>query len=781
MSAQVEGFIPYGEAEPEQQEQPAKPTQVGYVSDEPKPTSIGYNPEEDEVEGYEQYTTPEIEEEKDNRALNAARWLFQAPLGVLQKFTWWSDVAMMIGAGDALDHEEIDRIAIIADRNNIPFDKDEYVAGVWDAMDLWPNQSNTERELERVTGLPFTPKNKGQQLLRLGFTGGAFQKGSVGRKAIAGATTVAATKASEVGIEKGLEAVGHDEETAKRVSEKVAPYVGLATGVTAGTLAPRVSIKTKPSGLTARRFEKIKGTTKVTPARKDAIKETLETDFRKIAGEIIEESPKAETFKEVIENPTVKAEATEGFKKVEELAGRINETVHTDKVKYHQLRRRQQQKRGPTPTEYDEAYDKYALDSINKTPAKAFTIKQYVNQYRKNNEALTGYFEPGASRNINRAKRDAILDHNRAITDMFEELFPDSEFTKSFKEQNQRWADIKDAEFIKDFIDDMFDGKINYKKAKSILDDKNTAFKFERFLGKEGYKKLKQLTKDFLEQEPFEKQLKVADSQNMGSAMREIAAWLIHPALGTLKTGAKLAKHAWHMLLDKPQLSVDWKAGIDAFKAGRFQEAEEIFEKLEDTVKAELETPAPPPAVIGKPPKQGETIDITPKPKQPKQITGPEGTKGLPAPRKIEALPAKVEPKKLTFKGKGGKYLTNDATVPYIKLKQNILEASPKNDFKNWGKLTKPEILKSIPEDARKLTAQGLHTLKDAWTHKWSNKHPRIKELKKNIIDYARDPNPLHQDYLADSIAQFKNYFEGKLSTTAKDLEPNFKLSRKIA
>ena len=82
------------------------------------------------------------------------------------------------------------------------------------------------------------------------------------------------------------------------------------------------------------------------------------------------------------------------------------------------------------------------------------TYGELVEQYRDNNRSLGEYFEPGASKALNRAKKDVLLDQNRAIASVLEKTNP--ELSKVFKEGNERWSKIMDVEAIDSFVSDMF-------------------------------------------------------------------------------------------------------------------------------------------------------------------------------------------------------------------------------------------------------------------------------------------------------------------------------------
>jgi len=219
--------------------------------------------------------------------------------------------------------------------------------------------------------------------------------------------------------------------------------------------------------------------------------------------------------------------------------------------------------------------------------AEQVSAQQLVQQYRKNNASLSELFDPTLSRAANRAKKDVLLDFNRAIAKTIQEKFPDTNFSKLFDFTNKRWTEIKDAEFIDKFMGDLFKGEIKYEKGKSFLQSENAQLPFKRMLGKEGYQHFEQLTKDLLSTEQANRMLKVAEAKGLSDYAKYALNFVIHPSIAKAKIGVDLVKNAWEGLLDKPRLSLKWDEGVNQFKKGDFKAASKTFK----TVEKELNIP----------------------------------------------------------------------------------------------------------------------------------------------------------------------------------------------
>lgn len=484
-----------------------------------------------------------------------------------------------LAQGEILDPEEIEHIKMISEREGIPFDEDAYLDAAEKALGGIPTVSNIASKTEEKTGIPLEPKTRGQkglrfltQATRLSPKGGTFRGLKTGLpKPVLGAG-VAATKeiAQELGVPEPVAELGS---------------FGILKTLPTGSKSLSIGKETKPSGMTTQRFEKLEKPTKVSESKIKGINEGIETEFRGIANEIIEKSPIEETHTALKEQPEFKNQVRESFKKVEELAENIPEKVSTADLKKDLSDSFKKEKgTGFLASEYEKNYKKFLNQFIKETPTKEATVLDYVKQYRKNNAAYGEIKEPGQSNAYNRAKRDALRDYNIAIADTFEKKFPGSEFSNLFKSTNDKWSKIMDAESINNFMDDLFDGKINFKMGEKLLEKEGMKYPFKRALGEEGFKEFEQLTKDLMSKEQAHKMMKVAETKGYGDLAKTGLAYVINPNLGYLKMGIDVGKitykKIWESLLDKPQLAVKWDKGVQAFKKGDFATAEKQFNIL---------------------------------------------------------------------------------------------------------------------------------------------------------------------------------------------------------
>ncbi len=517
-------------------------------------------------------------EQKESTLKSWVRSLAQVPAGIAQAITYPLDLFQMVGKGLALDPEEIEHIKKISEREGVPFSEERYREAVEAAASTVPTQSKLERLLEEKTGIPLEPQTRVQKGLRLAGTAGKFAPATFTQRAAAAATAPT--------VSAGLQQVGVPEPLAELAGLGVS---GVAAKATPGA-TPKIKPVTKPSGLPKRRFEELKEPRKVSAAKKEQIHQKLEGDFRKISDEIIAESPVSKTKATLEENPAFKSEVGEQFKKVESLAEGLPEKISTNEVKKSLMRKATKKEgTGFSPSEYDKDYKKFMNEFIKETPTKDVAAKDLVAQYRKNNRSLSEAYDPSRSRAFNRAKKDALLDYNRALSDLIEQKYPNSEFSNLFKETNKQWAEIADAEAIDKFIDGMFDGEVKFKKGRRFFEYSNEARPFKRALGEENFPKFEQLMKDMLSSEKPAKMLNVAKQRGFKDLVETAGAYIIHPTVGKAKLAYDVSKKQFNSLInsviDKPQLMITWEKGVDALKKGNFQAAEKSFSSLESKVK----------------------------------------------------------------------------------------------------------------------------------------------------------------------------------------------------
>jgi len=515
--------------------------------------------------------------EKESFSKNLVRTLYQPLSGYLNVTTpgvigsLWD----MLGTGEALTAlDELDDQRVSELKEKFPsapwedfkgIDREKYLENLQDARETLPTVSNLERFVEENTGLPLQANTKLQKALKFFGSGFKITPGMVGQKAAGGAVGTA--------VKTGLDAAG--------VPEVISDVVGLA----AGGKVPSASVSkvVKPSGTPVRKFEELTKPRKVTTNQAKDIRSAVEKDVRKATDKLIKEN--SMTSRALQEDASFPKKIDDLFSKVETLASELpSKNLNTGDLSDSIFDRiMSKPKKGVTLSESDRSY----LKEMNRIGRELRRVRKISNsdlldQFRQNNKELGQFYEPGKSKGVNSGKRDALLDYNRSIADIWKERNPESEFNKLFEFTNKRYSELSDLKTIDGFLDKVFtDKKVDYNQAKKFIKDDKIQRSFKRTLGEDGYKQVEGIFNDFLPTEKAMKLVKEAEAIGVKDIAKLSAKWLISPLFGKFDVAVKGANFLRNELLSNPKFRVTWKQAQDSFKSKDFAKAVVAMEKLD--------------------------------------------------------------------------------------------------------------------------------------------------------------------------------------------------------
>lgn len=561
-----------------------------------------------ELGGKNPYRSPfeeiaNYEENQESFWKSSARTALQIPQGLAEgtKGGIAAGVWQLLAQGEILDPEELDRIKEISEREGVPFDEDAYMEAAEKALGTIPTVSNIASKIEEKTGLPLEPKTRVQKGLRFASTASKLAPKDYTFRGMNTSLPRPVLGAGVEGANEVLQEMGVPEPFAQIASFGVIKPTSQGAGRLSFT-------KEKPSGLPEMQFENIKESKAIPEKKLQQINEKLETDFKTISDNIIKDSPIGETAENLKNDPTFKQQSRDLLNQAQQIADSSPGNVSTKSIKKELADISSKNVKGFSLNEYDKSYLKFMKESIKDIIPENVTHGELVEQYRKNNASLSEYFEPGSSKALNRAKRDAILDQNRAIANVLEKSNP--ELYSVFKEGNARWTKIMDTEAVDSFVNELFSDKVNYKKMHDFFDKSGYDRIFKRALGEEGYKSFDQLLKDMLTSETPYKMLKVAKSQGFNDLFKTGLGYIIHPNLGYAKAGLDALKYSYrglvNAMLDEPKVAINFKKAISDLKKGDFKAAENDFKALQVEIKVLPMEEAP------KGQTRTETIEVTP-------------------------------------------------------------------------------------------------------------------------------------------------------------------------
>lgn len=543
------------------------------------------NPKEFDFELYEYNPKKEesVTKNLSRKGLQFAKGLARATSPGLA-YDIATQIPQFVGTGEALNEfEELnERLPELKAKfghlaKDLPneIDREKYMEAVQNASEYFPTIENLSKISEEQTGIPLEAKTPVDRLFGLSGMAAKFAPNGLASKTIA-AIGAPATSG-------GLQLLG--------VPEPLSDIGGLASSQIASSAAKNITKQLKPSGLTQRRFESVKKPTRVSENIYNKINDVVENDFRTISDEIL--SKKNQIYNDMKVNPSFFEDLDKQFEKVSKLSEEIPNKLDPYELKSDLMHRGQlKTKKGISPDETEIEFNK-EIKRLTKQiqDSKFHTAHDYVEQYRKNNKSLKKYYEPGKSAAFNEAKKEALLEYNRAIANQFEKNFPDSEFVKLFKETNATNRVAKDVEKVNSFVNDLTEGKINFKKGKSFFEDKFTKDAFKRVLGEDGLKEYELLIKDLLSLEQPMSYIKKADNAGFWDVAKQAVPYMINPKVGAVTSGYKLYKNAMNHLLSEPRLIPVWRRGIQEMKSGKFAAAQKTFEFLNREMQSVQNTP----------------------------------------------------------------------------------------------------------------------------------------------------------------------------------------------
>lgn len=447
------------------------------------------------------------------------------------------------------------------------FDEKKYLEALQNASKLVPTPSNIASFLEEQTGLPLEAKTKLQRYLR---TAGSAAKMVSGAPIVRAQAGVVAPVA-----QAGFEAAG--------VPEALSEPLALGTAAAMPKVSS-VEAVTKPSGMPERRFEAIKSKRVVTPEQAKSVREAVTQDVKDATERLLKD--KSEVRRAMTEDPIGFVEKLDkDFEGVQSLVQDLP-TEDVDAGTLLQSIRRQKQLKdtsGITRSEAEKSYDKRFGEVVKELrKAEEVSPTTLLEQYRKNNKELGKYYEPGASKGANEGVKEALLDYNRAIADIFEDKFPESEFNKLFKASNETFSEMSRLKTVDEFMDKIFqDGKINFTEVEKLPKKESLKRDLVKTIGKDGYKDFIQIMKELKSTQRAMKLLSESAAPGILDVSKEALKFITYKPWGIVSAGIKGANFIRNSLLSNKKYRTELGSTLKDLKRGRFAAAQQGIKSLE--------------------------------------------------------------------------------------------------------------------------------------------------------------------------------------------------------
>lgn len=529
--------------------------------------------------------------EKESTLMSTARSIYQPISGYLSKLTYPAEIAKMIGQGEAIgelgDLEE--RIPELQKQfpqapwqNYKGIDKEQYMQNVQTAGEYFPTQSNIERGIENLTGLPLQPRTTLDKALRLGGSAAAFRGGSYlnGTKLAPGATARTIEKGvagvTAPLVSEGLQKMGVPEPIAENIGLLGAQFTPVPRSIPTGTTPVM-----KKSGMPQRNFESITKPTKISESYHGTITQNIENDVRQATDKLFSEA--SPTYVEMKTNSGFRDERIAGMENVQNLASGLSRKINTNDVRKEfisAVNKRIKESGGIAHSEFDRELLKEANILLRGTKInRAASASDLLRQYRKANADKGKLFELGSSTSRNEAKQEALRLHNNAVSNIIETKYPQTDFAKEFLKENKAWAAMEDADKAKNIVDSLFTPEgIKFKDAQKLLKDNSTTRGLRRMLGKEKFGNLQEIARDFVNQGNKYKLLKPVEGPGAGSILKDALLFPIHPLIA----GTSLAKTGYQHFkgrgLKNVSSNVKWSQVPQNEKTGLQKFAKDVYQ-----------------------------------------------------------------------------------------------------------------------------------------------------------------------------------------------------------
>lgn len=351
---------------------------------------------------------------------------------------------------------------------------------------------------------------------------------------------VAASPAAAIPALSSTIAGGIAGQTARELGapESLAAAADIASTIGSGIgMSQKLS---KPSGLTARRFEDIEKRMKISPSQYESIKSKVETESKDLIENLFSKNPVYEEMKQTPEKFFENLDS--GFERVKNLANVMPITTTGDRIQNSLLKRFSEKKFPPiTMGEKAKSYNDQMTKIYSEIDKdQKFGLDEIIDQFRHNNKDLKGYFESTKSGAMNEGKKEALLDYNRALSDEIHNRVPNSSLDKLFQNTNKRFSDSMNINKTDDFIDSVFkENKIDYSKIKEYFKDKELKRSISQTFGKETEDEFSKLMKDVLSQEKGMRKLRPSETAKLHPL--SINSW-VNKAKSILKGGFGLSR-----------------------------------------------------------------------------------------------------------------------------------------------------------------------------------------------------------------------------------------------
>lgn len=511
----------------------------------------------------------------------------QTGRGALKYFTWPADVikAGMIGEGLS----DIDELEEIAKKENVPFDREKYIQGVFDASGFIPTQELLESGIERLTGKSLQPQTElGKSAKQLAEVA-AFTPGGIAGKLAAGATSAGTTKV--------LKSVGVGEGKAEFIGD-IAGFVPQAVTKAAKAI-PKKFIQTEQAAkkhglpfvefMVKEREPYLKG--QLFQATEKRLKDQFKMNSEQAMNKVLHDQFLVKRLAD--RGVNIDALVDHAYKTTEKIAQSKNVNLTTDNfVKNVDKEISRRKSLAPSLSEADRAAIAILENERDIMKVSKPNTEQFVEQHKQYNKDTKAIWKkPQFS-----GKEQEVIGaydflKNQVIDTMGAQGSKDA--ANSLRAASTIYSQKSKVDHAEKILSKVFDGeKYDPKKFLKTLDSKQGKI-LRRNLGKNATQEIEEIAKYGKEaQEKMERFINL-DSPSVFEEVKsfgQLAPLIFMPNKlgGALLTLAKpIASRVQGMLLTRPALRETYKVTLEHAAKGSYNLLKKDFAKLERQIQEE--------------------------------------------------------------------------------------------------------------------------------------------------------------------------------------------------
>jgi len=512
--------------------------------------------------------------------------LTQAGLGALSYFTWPADVLKLGMIGEGLT--DIDELEELHRKEGKPFDRKEYVKGVFDTARYIPTQELGEHAFEELSGISLQPKTEAGKAAKQFTRLAAFTPGGVAKRLTAGAIGAGSTQAlKQAGVGEGkAELIGDVASLSPAAIQKVPSQI-----TKAGTQFEKTAQKHALPFLEFMNRERaplVKG--KLFESTERRLKDAFDLSSTEAMKKIVRDELPLKRLND--RGVNLDALGEHAYEVTHQLAQKNPRPINTQPIVDNidkEIARIQSL--APSPSDAQKTAIKILENERDILQVAKPSSEQLIMQHKNyNSDVKQIYRKPEFSGKEEQVRKTYAFLNNQLVEAI--EKQGSSDVANSFKAANKIYSEKSKLYQTEAILNKAFKDGYSPKKLDKVLNSKQGNF-LRRNMSKEGIKDLEEIAR--YGKEAQERMAQFIDIKSQ-TIFNEIKAWgQIAPLLlvpnkmagGLLSIARPVAQHIQGKLLTRPATREVYKLTMKHAAEGAFNLLKKDFADLEKEISQE--------------------------------------------------------------------------------------------------------------------------------------------------------------------------------------------------